>query len=123
MALTLALSCVAALFGIGLIAVALARRQFATVVIYSACLLVTTIACITALWHLLTGTAADITILPLGLPWVGAHFRLDALAAAFLVLVNLGSAGASLYALGYGRHEIEPARVLPFFPVFLAAMN
>src|SRR5207248_3577789 len=30
---------------------------------------------------------------------------------------------ASLYALGYGRHEHAPHRVLPFFPVFLAGMN
>ena len=61
--------------------------------------------------------------LPLGLPWLGAHFRLDALAAFFLVVVNLGGAAASLYALGYGRHEAAPGRVLPFFPAFLAGMN
>ena len=54
--------------------------------------------------------------LPLGLPWIGAHFRLDALAAFFLVVVNLGGAAASLFALGYGRHEAAPARVLPFYP-------
>src|SRR5207237_665330 len=61
--------------------------------------------------------------LPIGLPWLGAHFRLDALSAFFLVVVNLGGAAASLYGLGYGRHEEAPARVLPFFPAFLAAMN
>jgi formate hydrogenlyase subunit 3/multisubunit Na+/H+ antiporter MnhD subunit len=61
--------------------------------------------------------------LPLGLPRIGARFRLDALAAAFLAVVDLGGALASLYALGYGRHEAEPQRVLPFYPVFLAAMN
>ncbi len=61
--------------------------------------------------------------LPLGLPWLGAHFRVDPLAAFFLIVVNLGSAAASLYALGYGRHEPAPHRVLPFFPAFLAGMN
>jgi hydrogenase-4 component B len=61
--------------------------------------------------------------LPLGLPWTGAHFRLDPLAAFFLVVVGLGGAGASFYALGYGRHEHEPQRVLPFYPVFLAGLN
>jgi len=61
--------------------------------------------------------------LPLGLPWLGAHFRLDALAAFFLLIVNLGGAAASLYGIGYGRHEAEPQRVLPFFPAFLAGMN
>ena len=61
--------------------------------------------------------------LPIGLPWLGAHFRLDALASFFLVVVNLGGAAASLYALGYGKHERAPQRVLPFYPLFLAAMN
>ena len=30
---------------------------------------------------------------------------------------------ASLYALGYGRHEHAPQRVLPFYPLFLAGMT
>ena len=59
-------------------------------------------------------------MLPVGLPWLGAHFRLDALACFFLVVVNLGGASASLYGLGYGHHEEAPQRVLPFFPAFLA---
>ena len=62
-------------------------------------------------------------VLPVGLPWIGAHFRLDALSAFFLAVVNLGGAAASLYALGYGRHEQAPQRVLPFYPLFLAGMN
>ncbi|TRC99032.1 hydrogenase 4 subunit B [Mesorhizobium sp. WSM4303] len=61
--------------------------------------------------------------LPLGLPWIGAHFRLDALSTFFLVVVDFGGAMASLYGLGYGRHESAPHRVLPFFPTFLAGMN
>jgi formate hydrogenlyase subunit 3/multisubunit Na+/H+ antiporter MnhD subunit len=39
------------------------------------------------------------------------------------VIVDLGAAAGSLYAIGYGRHEHEPARVLPFYPAFLAGMN
>jgi formate hydrogenlyase subunit 3/multisubunit Na+/H+ antiporter MnhD subunit len=61
--------------------------------------------------------------LPLGLPSIGVHFRLDPLAAFFLLVANLGGAAASLYALGYGRHETMPERVLPFYPVFLAGLN
>ena len=38
-------------------------------------------------------------------------------------MVNLGGAAASLFALGYGRHERSPGRVLPFYPAYLAAMN
>ena len=30
---------------------------------------------------------------------------------------------ASLFALGYGRHEPSPQRVLPYFPAYLAGMN
>jgi formate hydrogenlyase subunit 3/multisubunit Na+/H+ antiporter MnhD subunit len=67
-------------------------------------------------------TPVDV-ILPIGLPFLGAHFRVDALAAYFLVVVNAGAAVISVFALDYGRHDEEPARVLPFYPAFLAAMN
>ena len=36
--------------------------------------------------------------LPIGLPWLGAHFRLDALSAFFARVIDLGGAAASLYA-------------------------
>lgn len=67
------------------------------------------------------GTPAR-TILPLGLPWMGAHFRLDALAGFFLLLLGTGGTAASLYAVGYGRHEQAPGRVVPFYASFLGAM-
>jgi hypothetical protein len=57
------------------------------------------------------------------LPWIGAHFRIDALAAFFLAVVNLGGASASLFAIGYGKHEKAPGRVLPFYAAFVAGMN
>src|SRR5437870_8647315 len=69
------------------------------------------------------GLLGERLVLPIGLPWLGAHFRLDALSAFFLLVVNLGGATASLFGLGYGRHEESPGRVLPFFPAFLAGMN
>ena len=69
------------------------------------------------------GAAQSSLVLPLGLPWQGMKFCTDALSLPFLIIVNLGGAATSLYALGYGRHEREPWRVLPFYPVFLAAMN
>ena len=71
----------------------------------------------------LFGNSASAVRLPLGLPWVGAHFRLDALAAFFLAVVNLGGAAASLYAIGYGAHERAPLQVIPFYPAFLAGMS
>ncbi len=96
----------------------------ATRLIYSATLGISAVAFVFAMSYL-TGnsSAASALTLPLGVPWIGMHFRLDALAAFFLVVVNLGGAMASLYGLGYGRHERAPHRVLPFFPAFLAGMN
>ncbi|MGA9000477.1 MAG: hydrogenase 4 subunit B, partial [Pseudolabrys sp.] len=41
----------------------------------------------------------------------------------FVIIVNLGGAAASLFAIGYGSHEESPQRVLPFYPTYLAAMN
>jgi len=61
--------------------------------------------------------------LPLGVPWIGMHLRIDALSTFFLAVINLVSATASIYAIGYGAHEKHPMRILPFFPLFIAAMN
>ena len=76
-----------------------------------------------AFGRLIAGGSPDGLVLPIGLPWVGSHFRLDALSAFFLVVINLGAAAASLYGLGHSRHEQDQQRVLPFFPAFLAGMN
>ena len=62
-------------------------------------------------------------MLPIGLPWLGAHFRIDALSAFFLLVVNGAGVLISLYAIEYTAHDAEPGRVLPFYPLFLAAMN
>ena len=91
------------------------------ILVYGACLALCTLLALAGL-AALAAPPAGLT-LPLFLPWIGARFRLDPLAGFFLFVVNLGGAGASLYALGYGRHTAEPERVLPFYPVFLAAMN
>jgi hydrogenase-4 component B len=105
-------------------AVAGVRRGTTSTFVYAIALVVSMVALSVALWALVVDpTPAQTVVLPIGLPWLGAQFRLDALAAAFLIVVNLGGATASLYGLGYGRHESEPARVLPFFPAFLGGMN
>ncbi len=120
----LALGFVAALLALAPVAVAIVRDPQATALTYGATGILSLALLALALVALLAGTSpGDSVALPLGLPWIGSHFRLDALAAAFLVIVNLGGATASLYAIGHGRHEHDRARVLPFFPAFLAAMN
>src|SRR5207247_2607945 len=90
---------------------------------YGACAVVCVAALAASAYGLLAGSEPDRLVLPLGIPWIGAHFAIDPLALAFLVIVNLGAAAASLYGVGYGRHEEAPLRVFPFFAVFLAGMN
>lgn len=105
-------------------AVLFGRWRAVSSVVYGASLVVSGSALAVAGHHLLTqGVAVEQAMLPLGIPWMGAHFRVDGLSAFFLVVVNLGAAAASLYSLGHGRDEPEPRRVLPFFGPFLAAMN
>jgi formate hydrogenlyase subunit 3/multisubunit Na+/H+ antiporter MnhD subunit len=121
MPLTLALWSVAALLGVGGIAIALNRSAAATRIIYGLCFGLSLLLFVSAV--IPRGAVALTATLPLGLPWIGAHFRLDVLSAFFLAVVNLGGAAASFYAIGYGAHEKHPSRILPFFPAFLVGMN
>jgi hydrogenase-4 component B len=123
-AVALQMSCVAGLLGNAVLAIALSRSKSATTVIYGTTLVICVIGLLGSIRWLVgdPANASELT-LPIGLPWLGAHFRLDAMASFFLIVVNLGGATASLYGLGYGDHEPAPHRVLPFFPAFLAGMN
>jgi hydrogenase-4 component B len=124
MALPIALTCVVVLLGTACLGVAIGRTRGAGMIVYGLCGLASLVGLGVALLQLLgAGTIAQTVTLPLGLPWLGANFRLDMLAAFFLVVVNLGTAAACLFGIGYGRHEIAPERVLPFYPAFLAGMN
>jgi formate hydrogenlyase subunit 3/multisubunit Na+/H+ antiporter MnhD subunit len=124
MALLTALLCLATLLGTACLGVAIGRMRRAGAIVYGLCLLASLVGLGAALAQLLGGAAiAPAVTLPLGLPWLGTNFRMDMLAAFFLVVVNLGAAAACLFGIGYGRHEIAPERVLPFYPAFLAGMN
>ncbi len=113
----------ALLLALGLSALTPTRFRGASALVYSASLAISLVLLVAAALRLLTSDGPSILVLPIGLPWLGAHFRLDALSSFFLVIVNLGGAAASLYGVGHGRHEREARRVLPFFPAFLAGMN
>ena len=120
----LLLACAAGLYAVGAFAIFAHRWRGASRAIYATSCLISSIALAAAVTHLVAAPGeASGAILPLGLPWLGAHFRVDALAAFFLVVVNLGGATASLYGIGYGQHEPAPSRVLPLFPAFLGSMN
>jgi len=120
----LALACAAVLISTAALAVVIADAARARLIVYGVCLIASLALFSIALLALL-GISYDplAATLPLGIPWLGAHFRLDALSAFFLAVVNLGAAAASLFALGYGRHEDAPRWVLPFYPAFLAGMS
>jgi hydrogenase-4 component B len=119
--IALTLVCVAVLLCLAPAGAFVAKSPAGCVIVYGGCLAVSSVSFLLALASL--GAEPSLLTLPLGIPWIGAHFRLDPLAAFFLIVVGLGSAGASLYALGYARHEHEPQRVLPFYPLFLAGLN
>jgi hydrogenase-4 component B len=123
-ALPILLACAGALLALVPAALAPTGERAGRWITYGGSLLICACACAVAMLKLLglAGGDEDIT-LPLGLPWIGARFHLDGLAAAFLIVVNLGGAAASLFALGYTRGEADPRRVLPFYSAFIAAMN
>jgi len=121
--LAIVLGCSAVLLALGPVAVTLGCSAAARRLVYSASMVVSAVSLTAAITHLLRAGAPEITTLPVGVPWLGAHLRIDALAAFFLVVVDLGAMSASLFALGYARHETAPERVLPFYPAFLAAMT
>ena len=113
----------AALLALAVLGATVARKSYAPALVYFCALAISAAMLIGAVVQLLGGMTGEGIVLPLGLPWIGAHFRVDALSALFLVIVNLGGAAACLYGLGEGRSERSPERVLPFFPAFLAGMN
>lgn len=116
---------VGALLMLSALAPWIAHRRFATPLVYGACAL---IAAAQAVAAAIAGLAAIDTPLPLidlpvGLPLNRTLLGWDQLSSVFATLINTVTAVVSVYAIGYGKHEHEPARVLPFYPAFLAGMN
>ena len=110
------------LLGLSLAAIPMRRLPAVSSVVYGASALLCAGLALAGAWTLASDAAASGLRVPVGLPWLGAHLRLDALSAAFLTLLGVGGAAASVYAIGYGRSEHDPHRVLPFYPAFLGAM-
>ncbi len=121
--MSVALLFVAALLVLALLPIGYGSGARVSTAVYSCATALSLILFVFALVHLVSGAAPLTLKLPIGLPFIGANFRLDALSSFFLCVVDLGAAGASFYGLGYGRHEESPQRVLPFYPAFVAGMN
>jgi len=68
--------------------------------------------------------APETLVLPLGLPDLPFHLRLDSLSAFFLILLGAASIGISLFGTGYFRHlEDKTLRLLCLeYHLFLAGM-
>jgi formate hydrogenlyase subunit 3/multisubunit Na+/H+ antiporter MnhD subunit len=106
-----------------------AAAVFATVVrgaalalVYPLCAVAALVLGAVDLRVLLTG--AELTHqLPIGLPTIGLHLRLDPLSAFFGIVINGGVLAASVYGMGFDRAKELTPRVEPLFPVFAAAMN
>ena len=98
MRMAILLACIASLLGVSVLAVVLRRRKEAVPAVYGACAVLSSVLSVVAL----SSIAAPPTsaVLPLSLPWLGAHLRVDSLTAAFLTIVNVGATGASVYGLG-----------------------
>ena len=108
MAIAVALWGVAALLGIAVLGIPAQRFSAGSRIIYLGCLL----ACLAILvaacgWLLAPGNPVERLELPIGLPWIGAHFALDAVSAFFLGVVNLGAAAASRSGRSDASERIE----------------
>jgi formate hydrogenlyase subunit 3/multisubunit Na+/H+ antiporter MnhD subunit len=70
------------------------------------------------------GDVAQTMVLPLGLPDLPFHLRLDALSAFFLVLLGGAAAGVSVFSAGYfhAGENASPRLLCLQYHVFLAAM-
>src|SRR5215471_14782581 len=104
-----------------LLGAVLGRR--ALVGVYGLSALAAALSAGAAITFLATGCTLEDAVLPFGLPWLGAHFHADALSAFFHLAVGVAATLVSVFAVGYGRHETEPRRILPFYPLFLAGMS
>lgn len=70
------------------------------------------------------GSGPEVAVLPIGLPQLPFHLRLDSLSAFFLIVIGGGSAGVSVFAAGYFRQGegTPPGLICLEYHVFLASM-
>jgi formate hydrogenlyase subunit 3/multisubunit Na+/H+ antiporter MnhD subunit len=118
-----ALTVVAAWFAIGLAGIAVPRSfRFVAFFLFPLSAALSLALAAFALAGLPAG--AQSAVLPIGLPGLPFHVRLDALSAFFLAVLGLASAGVSIFAGGYFRagEGTPPGLMCLQYHVFLAAM-
>ncbi len=122
-AISLVLAAVVAWLAIGALGIAgLRKLRFVSRVLFPAGAGVGIALAVVA--FLAIGAPSDAVVLPLGLPDLPFHLRIDALSSFFLVLLGAVSAAISLFSAGYFRSsEGTPPGLICFqYHVFLAAM-
>jgi hydrogenase-4 component B len=122
-ALTLVLWVIAAWLILGAAGLAAPRRlRFISRVLFPASAALGLLLAIVAFGAI--GGAPQTAVLPLGLPDLPFHVRLDALSAFFLLVLGAASAAVSLFSAGYFRaSEGTPPGLVCFqYQAFLAAM-
>jgi hydrogenase-4 component B len=105
---------VSALLATAVAAVALNRSPASTPAVYGATMLVSATAFVSALYALMGGGETSTVTLPLGLPWLGANFRIDALAAFFLVVVALGAPRRAFTVSATAATKLRRTACCPF---------
>jgi hydrogenase-4 component B len=117
------LAVVAAWFAIGLAGVA-ALRNFRVVARILFPISAALSVALAALALAALPSTPEIAVLAIGLPQLPFHLRLDALAAFFLMLLGIASAGISIFASGYFRvgEGTPPGLICLQYQLFLCAM-
>jgi formate hydrogenlyase subunit 3/multisubunit Na+/H+ antiporter MnhD subunit len=129
--LALIVGAIGALLGLAAAGLGAARRPFAAATIFGGAAVVSAGLALLAASRLVLAPASAVETLslPIGLPGLHTTLSLDALSAFFLLVVNLPASAIGLFAIGYGAHEhahghgADPGRVLPLYPLFVAAMD
>ncbi len=101
---------------------ALRRFRFVAIVLFPLSALFSLLLLVLALSS--AGAGAEVALLPIGLPQLPFHLRLDSLSSYFLLVIGGVSAGVSAFAAGYFRNgEGTPPGLICFeYHVFLASM-
>ena len=104
MPIVVILGCIATLLALTIPAAAFAGRPAGPTGLYTACLAATAVALGAALTQLIAAAPAVSAVLPIGLPWLGAHLRLDALALLVVLCLQARSA-LSEEVIEFGAEE------------------
>jgi hydrogenase-4 component B len=100
------------------------RNRMVARVLFPLGALVCALIAILAGIFLASGQASQVIVLPLGLPDLPFHLRLDALSAFFLLVLGLAGTGISIFSAGYFRvgEGTAPGMMGLQYHVFLASM-